>query len=98
MKLPFAKKQAYAVFAALIGCVLGYAALGDNGLLDLLKFRKERDKIQAQKESLEKENAALSVEIELLKKDKRYIALTAREQLGMIGKTEVLYKRPEERK
>jgi cell division protein FtsB len=64
---------------------------GDKGLLNLYHMTKERDGIVAEERLLEKENNAIRIEIEKLKKDRRYIASIARQELGMIGKDEIIY-------
>ncbi len=67
-------------------------AFGDNGIVDLHFLRKERDRLLEKNENLAKENLILYSEIERLKNDSKYIENIARQELGMIGKDEVILK------
>jgi len=64
----------------------------ESGLVDLNSLRKERDRLIEKNESLARDNLALYNEIERLKNDNRYIENIARQELGMIGKDEVILK------
>ena len=64
----------------------------ENGLIDLNSFRKERDRLVEKNESLARENLVLYNEIERLKNDDKYIENIARQELGMIGKNEMILK------
>jgi len=86
------KKVFLTVFLAFILVISGVAVLGDAGLLDVLRLKKERNEIARRTAELQQDNRRLSREIELLKTDKRYIAKVARRELGMIGSNEIIYK------
>jgi cell division protein FtsB len=86
------KKRFLLFFAILIAAITAFAIFGDKGLIDVWRFKQERDEIVSQNASLEQENKRLSEEIRLLETDKRYIATIARRELGMVGGDEVLYK------
>ncbi len=86
------RKKFYAFFFVLLIVVFSFLAFGKNGLIDLVKLNKEKDKLTAEKQGIEEENARLVEEIRLLKVDDKYIAMTARKELGMIRTNEVLYK------
>ena len=64
----------------------------ENGLVDLNFFRKERDRLVEKNESLARDNLDLYNEIERLKNDNKYIENIARQELGMIGKDEIILK------
>jgi cell division protein FtsB len=64
---------------------------GDKGLLTLYRMAKERDGIVAEDRRLEEENNTLRIGIGRLETDRRYIASIARQELGMIGKDEIIY-------
>lgn len=83
------KKKIY--FIAIIAAISVLAVFGDKGLLDVWKFRKERQKLAVQKSQLEEENRRLADEIRLLKTDKQYALSIARQELGMVKKDEVIY-------
>ncbi len=65
---------------------------GDKGLFTLNTMRGDRDAIASEVRQLEVAQETLKEEIERLKTDSKYIAFIAREELGMIGKNEVIYR------
>jgi len=83
------KKKIY--FIVIIAAISVLAVFGDKGLLDVWKFRKERQKLLVQKSQLEDENRRLAEEIRLLKTDKQYALSIARQELGMVKKDEIIY-------
>ncbi len=89
----FIKKHKIQIFSFLLFIIAAtiLTVFGDKGLLNLYHMAKERDGIVAEERLLEKENNAIRIEIERLKKDRRYIASIARQELGMIGKDEIIY-------
>lgn len=72
--------------------ILLLIVFAENGLVDLNSLRKERDRLIEKNESLARDNLALYNEIERLKNDNKYIENIARQELGMIGKDEVILK------
>ena len=58
--------------------------------LEILQY--ENEKIVVQSSVLEKENEQLKLKIEALKKDKVYIEIIARQELGMIKEGEKIIK------
>ena len=64
----------------------------ENGLVDLNFLRKERDRLVEKNEGLARDNLILYNEIERLKYDDKYIENIARQELGMIGKNEIILK------
>ncbi len=90
------KKKRLIVLATVV--FVGAAALfGEKGLLELYRVHKELSGIQAFNRSLEKENRELEEKIRLLESDKRFIGRIAREELGKIGRNEVIYRIDEPR-
>jgi len=65
---------------------------GDNTLLELNRLKKEKNVIIKINEELVRQNDLMYNEIERLKKDPKYIENVARQELGMIGKNEVILK------
>lgn len=78
--------SAMAVLMGLMAAIV----VSDNGLLDLLRLRRQRDAVAAQNETILRENAELSRTIERLKRDPHYIESIARQELGVIGKSELI--------
>lgn len=81
-----------AILLTAIAGIAAFAVFGDKGLLEVYRLKKERDGILAQNSALKRENTELGEKIRLLKTDNRYIAHIARQELGMIGKNEVVYR------
>ncbi len=92
MDVKAGKKTFLIVFAIAVFAITVFAVAGENGLIDVIRLKKERDRILSQNREVERESERLRREIELLKTDKRYIAEIARRELGMIGKNEIIYK------
>jgi cell division protein FtsB len=65
---------------------------GDKGLADLNMLKKSRDGIIEKNEILIQENISLYRSIERLKKDPEFIENVARQELGVIGKNEIIFK------
>jgi cell division protein FtsB len=71
---------------------------GDNGAADLRLLRTKRDRLIEKNEILARENMQLYHQIERLRNDSEYIESIARQELGMIGKDEVIIQlRPDAR-
>jgi len=65
---------------------------GDNGLVDLNSKKKQRDALIEENQKIQQEITLLSIEIDRAKHDPVYIEAVARQELGMIGKDEVILK------
>jgi len=65
---------------------------GNNGLLDLKCLKKERAQLVEEARDIESNNLTLYRKVERLKNDPVYIENVARQELGMIGKGEVILK------
>lgn len=65
---------------------------GDNGLVDYQLLKSEKERLVGQVEDLNRENLALYREIDRLKNDLKYIENVARQELGVIGENEVIFK------
>lgn len=72
--------------------LLWFVIFGDNGLADLKALQKERDTLVEKNVKLTRENLALYREIDRLKNDPEYIENVARQELGLIGKDEMIFK------
>jgi cell division protein FtsB len=60
--------------------------------MDLNILKKERDQLAEKNEQLSHQNLSLSVEIDRLKHDPKYIENIARQELGMVAKDELILK------
>jgi cell division protein FtsB len=62
----------------------------DKGLFDLRLLESEKKQLVRENQHLEHENLLLYREIDRLKNDLKYIENVARQELGMVGKDEVI--------
>jgi len=65
---------------------------GENGLADLNLLKAERDSLVQKNAEISRENLLLSREIERLKNDPEYLENVARQELGVVGKDELIFK------
>ena len=86
------KSRLFLILGVVLVAITVFAVFGKNGLIDVYKLKNERDVISKKTLRLKEENKQLASEIVLLKTDNRYVAKVARDELGMIGKDEILYK------
>jgi cell division protein FtsB len=63
---------------------------GDNGLLEMRRLREKKRSMVQQNETLARENVSLYRTIGRLKNDLAFIESVARNELGMIGKDDVI--------
>lgn len=70
--------------------LLFFIIFGEHGLIDLNALKNERDQLAAKSEQMTRENLSLSVEIDRLKHDAKYIENIARQELGMVGEDELI--------
>jgi len=64
----------------------------DNGLVDLIMLKKEKERSAEKNREVIRENLSLYREIERLKHDPEFIESVARKELGVVGKDEVILK------
>ncbi len=80
------------VLISFLTLVIVLMTFGRNGLFKLYRLKREKATIATYNETLKAKNKAMRVEIARLKSDKEYISKVAREELGMIGENEVIYR------
>jgi cell division protein FtsB len=82
--------------AALVVLVhlLALIVFGDNGLVELSSLRSREALLIQQNEIIENENVRLYRTIRRLKDDPVYIESVARNELGMVGKDDLVMLRP----
>ena len=87
------KQSVFLSIAALaLVSLLFFIIFGEHGLIDLNSLKKERDQLAEKSEKLTRKNLSLSVEIDRLKHDPKYIENVARQELGMVGEDELILK------
>ena len=69
-----------------------FTLFGEHGLADLNRLKTERDILLKKNDELIQKNLSLYREIERLKNDPEYVENVARNELGVIGKDEVVIK------
>ncbi|MEA1948830.1 MAG: septum formation initiator family protein [Thermodesulfobacteriota bacterium] len=72
--------------------LLMFTLFGEHGLADLNRLETERDMLLKKNDELIRKNLSLYREIERLKNDPEYVENVARNELGVIGKDEVVIK------
>lgn len=75
--------------AALFNLIL-LIVFGDNGLVEMQRLRQRQRSMMQQNETLARENVSLYRTIGRLKSDPAFIESVARNELGMIGKDDVI--------
>ncbi len=78
--------------------VVSWLAFGDRGFIYLYKMDKEREEYLGRIQKLELANKELEEEIDRLRNDREYIESTARKELGLVKKDEVIYRFTEDDK
>ena len=88
------KKQHFIISIAvfLLVSLFFFILYSEHGLYDLNLLKKERDILVVNNEQLKRENLSLSVEIDRLENDPKYIENIARQELGMIAEDELILK------
>lgn len=69
-----------------------FIIFSEHGLVDLYSLKKEQDALVKKNEQLAAENLSLSVEIDRLENDPKFIENVARQELGMIAEDELILK------
>jgi cell division protein FtsB len=72
--------------------LLFFVVFGENGSIDLNRLKVEKDRLLQKNTELKQENISLYREIDRLKNDPKYLENVARQELGVIGKDEVIIK------
>jgi cell division protein FtsB len=86
------KKHKFFIAAALVVIAFmgGMIIFGDYGVTDLYQLKDRRDRLRQVNETLAMENIRLINQLERLKSDPQYIETIARDELGLIGKDEII--------
>lgn len=81
----------------LVLVMLGFALLGDRGVLRAMQSWQHREDLVAQLGSLHQEQQRLREEIRRLRDDRDYWEQLARKELGMVREGEIVYQFPAEK-
>ncbi len=76
---------------ALVALILGFAFMGDRGILHMLKLNSQKEALEREIAEFEAQNGQLREEITLLRGDRRYIERVARTELGMVRDDELVF-------
>lgn len=76
---------------ALVALILGFAFMGERGILHMLKLNSQKESLSAKVAGIEAQNDQLRVEIASLRGDRRYIERVARTELGMVRDDELVF-------
>lgn len=77
--------------------IVSWLAFGDRGFIYLYRMETERQEYLERIKKLEVANQELRDEINKLQNDRDYIEETARKELGLLKKNEVIYKFEDEK-
>ncbi|MDF1590004.1 MAG: septum formation initiator family protein [Desulfobacterales bacterium] len=72
--------------------MLLFIVFNEYGLADFRLLKQDRDRLLQKNAQLEQENLSLYRQIDRLKNDLKFIESVARQELGMVGKDEVVFK------
>ena len=87
------KQKILLSFAVLILLTLFFLVIfGDNGLSDLSLLKQERHSLVNKNRNIARKNLSFHRKIDRLEHDLTYIETVARQELGVIGKDEVILK------
>lgn len=84
------RKIIIAVAVVALSNLMLLIVFGDNGLVELFRLRAKEQLVIERNETLARENVSLYRTIGRLKSDPVYIESVARNELGMIGKDDVI--------
>jgi len=80
------------ILLGLMGAIVGFTLFGENGLTRLRELRRQRDELLLEIRTLKEYNSELAREVKLLQHDDRYLERIAREELGLTGPNEIVFR------
>ena len=75
----------------LVLAILSFTVFGQRGLLNMVRYKKEKQELVEEAARLKQENQKLRLEIDRLQSDYTYIERLAREELGMVKPEEIVF-------
>ena len=88
--MSYGQKILLSLVALVLLNILLVIIFGDRGLVEVNRLKEERSRLLRDNRDLKAKNLSLHREIERLKTDSEYIEHVARQELGMIGRDEVI--------
>jgi cell division protein FtsB len=89
-------RRTYVAYGAILCFVAAllfiWLSLGRNGLVDLYKMQKEREKHESILRDLKDNNRLLATEIRRLTQDPKYFESVARREMGLVKENEIIYR------
>ena len=86
------KRVAYVLAGIGIIFLIGMILFGRNGYFDYLDLKQRQAQLVQERQAMEAGNLGLRRRITRLRHDADYIRHVARQELGMVGKDEIIYK------
>ncbi|MFH1823633.1 MAG: septum formation initiator family protein [Candidatus Firestonebacteria bacterium] len=90
--LPYSENLKKIIKIFLIIGILYLFLGGRTGLVRLIEFKMERNKLQNENNQMTEENKKALEEIKALNSDPKFIERIAREELGLVKKGEIVYR------
>ena len=85
------EKGFFSIVFLVLFSIFVMAVLGENGLLDLYRFKKEHAELIEANKEIARENKSYLNEINRLKNDLVYVESVARKDLGFITNEEIIF-------
>ncbi len=84
-------KNYFVVLLVLVFIVIFFGTAGQRGIVRVYRLTKETNQIKTLNEKIRQENRNLKEEIDLLKRDRKYIEKIARQEFGLVKEDEIIY-------
>jgi len=84
------QKTLLCIAICLMAGVFFVIVFGDTGLLELNVLKSEQNRLIRRNEEINRENQTLARQIDRLKNDPAYVESIARQELGLVGRGEVV--------
>lgn len=86
------------IFSFVVVLLSAWLVFGRDGLLDLFRMQRDKERYLAAIEQLKENNRLLAAEIRRLRGDRQYLESVARKELGLVKDNEVIYRLRDDRK
>lgn len=79
-------------FSLVVILLFSWLTFGRQGLIDLYKMQKEKERYLSIIKDLKEKNRLLAIEIRRLRGDPKYLESVARKELGLVKENEIIYR------